>query len=149
MFVFHCIDVVFFFFFLSLPSHLLHLPQHTTALNTISEKRRSFLAGNGPPPTRPKSSINLNTKENIKLRERSTPRKPRPSSVATSMPSFMHVESPSPKMRSKSSDRVNRGIVNHQRINQDSVSKYSVINTKYTYLSLQQQKTINCLNYML
>ncbi|XP_071134554.1 ensconsin-like isoform X48 [Mytilus edulis] len=78
------------------------------ALNTISEKRRSFLAGNGPPPTRPKSSINLNTKENIKLRERSTPRKPRPSSVATSMPSFMHVESPSPKMRSKSSDRVNR-----------------------------------------
>ncbi|XP_071134552.1 ensconsin-like isoform X46 [Mytilus edulis] len=79
-----------------------------TALNTISEKRRSFLAGNGPPPTRPKSSINLNTKENIKLRERSTPRKPRPSSVATSMPSFMHVESPSPKMRSKSSDRVNR-----------------------------------------
>ncbi|XP_071134547.1 ensconsin-like isoform X41 [Mytilus edulis] len=65
-------------------------------------------AGNGPPPTRPKSSINLNTKENIKLRERSTPRKPRPSSVATSMPSFMHVESPSPKMRSKSSDRVNR-----------------------------------------
>ncbi|VDI12263.1 Hypothetical predicted protein [Mytilus galloprovincialis] len=79
-----------------------------TALNTISEKRRSFLAGNGPPPTRPKSSINLNTKENIKLRERSTPRKPRPSSVATSMPSFMHVESPSPKMRSKSSDRVKR-----------------------------------------
>ncbi|VDI12256.1 Hypothetical predicted protein [Mytilus galloprovincialis] len=65
-------------------------------------------AGNGPPPTRPKSSINLNTKENIKLRERSTPRKPRPSSVATSMPSFMHVESPSPKMRSKSSDRVKR-----------------------------------------
>ncbi|XP_063403659.1 histone-lysine N-methyltransferase, H3 lysine-79 specific-like isoform X12 [Mytilus trossulus] len=78
------------------------------ALNTISEKRRSFLAGNGPPPTRPKSSINLNMKENIKMRERSTPRKPRPSSVATSMPSFMHVESPSPKMRSKSSDRVNR-----------------------------------------
>ncbi|XP_063403660.1 trichohyalin-like isoform X13 [Mytilus trossulus] len=65
-------------------------------------------AGNGPPPTRPKSSINLNMKENIKMRERSTPRKPRPSSVATSMPSFMHVESPSPKMRSKSSDRVNR-----------------------------------------
>ncbi|XP_071134542.1 ensconsin-like isoform X37 [Mytilus edulis] len=83
-------------------------PGSLLALNTISEKRRSFLAGNGPPPTRPKSSINLNTKENIKLRERSTPRKPRPSSVATSMPSFMHVESPSPKMRSKSSDRVNR-----------------------------------------
>ncbi|VDI12264.1 Hypothetical predicted protein [Mytilus galloprovincialis] len=83
-------------------------PGSLLALNTISEKRRSFLAGNGPPPTRPKSSINLNTKENIKLRERSTPRKPRPSSVATSMPSFMHVESPSPKMRSKSSDRVKR-----------------------------------------
>ncbi|XP_063403654.1 histone-lysine N-methyltransferase, H3 lysine-79 specific-like isoform X7 [Mytilus trossulus] len=83
-------------------------PGSLLALNTISEKRRSFLAGNGPPPTRPKSSINLNMKENIKMRERSTPRKPRPSSVATSMPSFMHVESPSPKMRSKSSDRVNR-----------------------------------------
>ncbi|CAG2193867.1 unnamed protein product [Mytilus edulis] len=75
---------------------------------SVNNRPGSLLAGNGPPPTRPKSSINLNTKENIKLRERSTPRKPRPSSVATSMPSFMHVESPSPKMRSKSSDRVNR-----------------------------------------
>jgi hypothetical protein len=90
---------------------LLHPPLQTTALNTISEKRRSFIAGNGPPPTRPRSSVNLSTKENVKLRDRSTPRKPRPSSVASSMPSFMQIESPSQKMRSKSTDRIAQGKI--------------------------------------
>ena len=122
-----------FFFSFSLPPYLLQPALITTALNAISEKRRSFIAGTGPPPTRPKSSINLHSKENVKLRERSTPRKPRPSSVATSMPSFMHVESPSPKMRSKSTDRINRGIIENVKRKTDliAVEKLSIYYSKF------------------
>ena len=44
------------------------------------------------------------------MRERSSPRKPRPSSVATSMPSFVQVETPK-SSRSKSTDRHARGKI--------------------------------------
>ena len=82
----------------------------TTALHTIPENRlgRSFVAS--APPSRHKSAVNLNS--GVKMRDpKSSPRKPRPSSVATSMPSFVRVETDSPNSsRSKSTDRSPRGL---------------------------------------
>lgn len=80
----------------------------TTALNTIPEKGRSFLAPSGPPPTRPKSTMNLSHRETVKLRERTTPRKPRPASVAGSTPAFSPNVKKSADSRSKSTDRLPR-----------------------------------------
>lgn len=80
----------------------------TTALNTIPEKGRSFLAPSGPPPTRPKSTMNLSHREPVKLRERTTPRKPRPASVAGSTPAFSPNVKKSADSRSKSTDRLSR-----------------------------------------
>ncbi|XP_046360816.2 myb-like protein X isoform X17 [Haliotis rufescens] len=58
-----------------------------------------------PPPQRPKSTVGLNS---VRLREQK-PRKPRPASIASSMPSFMHVEIPNQASpRSKSTDRLSR-----------------------------------------
>ncbi|XP_060584132.1 trichohyalin-like isoform X15 [Ruditapes philippinarum] len=56
------------------------------------------------PPTKHKSAVNL---AGVKMRDpsKTSPRKPRPSSVATSMPSFVRVETDSPKSRSKSTER--------------------------------------------
>ncbi|XP_050394858.2 ensconsin isoform X10 [Patella vulgata] len=80
------------------------------ALNTIPEGRRSFLAPTSSPPQRPKSTVTLNTATSgttVKFRENKSPRKPRPASVATSMPSFMSSESPKvPSQRSLSTDRL-------------------------------------------
>ncbi|XP_055954468.1 ensconsin isoform X12 [Patella vulgata] len=62
------------------------------------------------PPQRPKSTVTLNTATSgttVKFRENKSPRKPRPASVATSMPSFMSSESPKvPSQRSLSTDRL-------------------------------------------
>ncbi|XP_021366859.1 microtubule-associated protein futsch-like isoform X3 [Mizuhopecten yessoensis] len=83
-------------------------------LNSIPEagptkKRRSFLAPSGTPPTRPKSTMNLSTRENIRLRDpKTTPRKPRPASIAGSVPSFISMETPKGTSRSKSTDRLAR-----------------------------------------
>ncbi|XP_060069690.1 MAP7 domain-containing protein 1-like [Ylistrum balloti] len=66
-------------------------------------------APSGTPPTRPKSTMNLSTKENVRLRDpKTTPRKPRPASIAGSVPSFISVESPKGTSRSKSTDRLAR-----------------------------------------
>ncbi|XP_053396109.1 capping protein inhibiting regulator of actin dynamics-like isoform X12 [Mercenaria mercenaria] len=76
-----------------------------TALHSIPENRlgRSFVAS--APPTKHKSAVNL---ASVKMRDpsKTSPRKPRPSSVATSMPSFVRVETDTPKSsRSKSTER--------------------------------------------
>ncbi|XP_060584131.1 trichohyalin-like isoform X14 [Ruditapes philippinarum] len=75
-----------------------------TALHSIPENRlgRSIVAS--APPTKHKSAVNL---AGVKMRDpsKTSPRKPRPSSVATSMPSFVRVETDSPKSRSKSTER--------------------------------------------
>ncbi|XP_050394856.1 ensconsin isoform X8 [Patella vulgata] len=85
-------------------------PGSLLALNTIPEGRRSFLAPTSSPPQRPKSTVTLNTATSgttVKFRENKSPRKPRPASVATSMPSFMSSESPKvPSQRSLSTDRL-------------------------------------------
>ncbi|XP_025099351.1 ensconsin-like isoform X13 [Pomacea canaliculata] len=89
------------------------------ALNTIPEGRRSFLAAMGQLPSRPKSVMTLSGSSTgsassvvpgggVRLRETKTPRKPRPASVATSMPSFVAFEPARPSPRSKSSDRLAR-----------------------------------------
>jgi hypothetical protein len=82
----------------------------STALHSIPENRlgRSIVAS--APPTKHKSAVNL---AGVKMRDpsKTSPRKPRPSSVATSMPSFVRVETDSPKSRSKSTERVPRGIL--------------------------------------
>ncbi|ESO93229.1 hypothetical protein LOTGIDRAFT_232681 [Lottia gigantea] len=85
-------------------------PGSLLALNTIPESRRSFLAPSSSPPQRPKSTVNLNTSTpSVKLRENRAPRKPRPASVATSMPSFISTETPkSASQRSVSTDRLNK-----------------------------------------
>ncbi|XP_053396111.1 ensconsin-like isoform X14 [Mercenaria mercenaria] len=75
------------------------------ALHSIPENRlgRSFVAS--APPTKHKSAVNL---ASVKMRDpsKTSPRKPRPSSVATSMPSFVRVETDTPKSsRSKSTER--------------------------------------------
>ncbi|XP_060584122.1 zinc finger CCCH domain-containing protein 13-like isoform X5 [Ruditapes philippinarum] len=74
------------------------------ALHSIPENRlgRSIVAS--APPTKHKSAVNL---AGVKMRDpsKTSPRKPRPSSVATSMPSFVRVETDSPKSRSKSTER--------------------------------------------
>lgn len=79
------------------------------ALHSIPENRlgRSFVAS--APPTRHKSSVNLSSV--VKMRDPAKTRKPRPSSVATSMPSFVRVETDTtPKSsRSKSTERTRRG----------------------------------------
>ncbi|XP_041351287.1 uncharacterized protein LOC121370229 [Gigantopelta aegis] len=80
-------------------------PESVLALNTIPEGRRSFLASSNPAPHQPKSMAALNAAP-VKLRESKTPRKARPSSVATSMPTFVVIERQSP--RSKSTDRLSR-----------------------------------------
>ncbi|XP_046360808.2 ensconsin-like isoform X10 [Haliotis rufescens] len=80
-------------------------PDSLLALNAIPEGRRSILAPSIPPPQRPKSTVGLNS---VRLREQK-PRKPRPASIASSMPSFMHVEIPNQASpRSKSTDRLSR-----------------------------------------
>lgn len=83
--------------------------QPHAALHSIPENRlgRSFVAS--APPTRHKSSVNLSSV--VKMRDPAKTRKPRPSSVATSMPSFVRVETDTPPKpsRSKSSDRGRRG----------------------------------------
>eukprot|EP00105_Crassostrea_gigas_P020220 XP_011438955.1 PREDICTED: ensconsin-like isoform X23 [Crassostrea gigas] len=65
-------------------------------------------APSGPPPTRPKSTMNLSHREPVKLRERTTPRKPRPASVAGSTPAFSPNVKKSADSRSKSTDRLSR-----------------------------------------
>ena len=78
------------------------------ALHSIPENRlgRSFVAS--APPTRHKSTVNLSSV--VKMRDPTKTRKPRPVSVATSMPSFVRVETDTPKSsRSKSTDRQRRG----------------------------------------
>lgn len=91
---------------------------YCSALNTIPEGRRSFLASAATPPTRPKSVVTLSTSSGsstpatgggVRLREGKSVRKPRPASVATSMPTFVALEPPQPSPRSKSSDRLARG----------------------------------------
>ncbi|XP_067675559.1 ensconsin-like isoform X23 [Haliotis asinina] len=80
-------------------------PDSLLALNAIPEGRRSILASSNPPPQRPKSTVGLNS---VRLREQK-PRKPRPASIASSMPSFMRVEIPNQASpRSKSTDRLSR-----------------------------------------
>ncbi|XP_025099349.1 ensconsin-like isoform X11 [Pomacea canaliculata] len=94
-------------------------PESLVALNTIPEGRRSFLAAMGQLPSRPKSVMTLSGSSTgsassvvpgggVRLRETKTPRKPRPASVATSMPSFVAFEPARPSPRSKSSDRLAR-----------------------------------------
>ena len=91
-----------------------------SALNTIPEGPRSFLAPSAPPPSRPKSVMTLSASSagsassstaGVKLRENRTPRKPRPASVGTSVPSFVSLEAPKASPRSKSTDRLARGSV--------------------------------------
>ncbi|XP_076444508.1 uncharacterized protein LOC143282703 isoform X11 [Babylonia areolata] len=82
------------------------------ALNAIPERRRSVLAPSAPLPTRPKSVVTLNISSlsspgGVKLRDKA-PRKPRPASVGTSMPSFVTLEPPRSSPRSKSTDRLAR-----------------------------------------
>ncbi|XP_025099348.1 ensconsin-like isoform X10 [Pomacea canaliculata] len=73
----------------------------------------------GQLPSRPKSVMTLSGSSTgsassvvpgggVRLRETKTPRKPRPASVATSMPSFVAFEPARPSPRSKSSDRLAR-----------------------------------------
>ncbi|KAK3585149.1 hypothetical protein CHS0354_034282 [Potamilus streckersoni] len=79
------------------------------ALNAIPENRlgRSFIAASAPPPTRHKSTVTLGATQQPKMRDTTQkPRKPRPASVGTSMPSFVKIESESPNSRSKSTDRI-------------------------------------------
>ncbi|KAK7108684.1 hypothetical protein V1264_016372 [Littorina saxatilis] len=94
-------------------------PESLLALNTIPEGRRSFLAPYAPPPSRPKSVMTLSassagsgtTTGGVKLRENKSPRKQRPASVGTSMPSFVNLDtstSSSSSPRSKSTDRLAR-----------------------------------------
>ncbi|KAK3098236.1 hypothetical protein FSP39_017473 [Pinctada imbricata] len=82
-------------------------PESLLALNTIPESSQSFLV-QSKPPSRPKSTVNLSHRENVKLRERTTPRKPRPSSVAGSTPSVMTPSPNAAQLRSKSTDRLSR-----------------------------------------
>ncbi|XP_048239693.1 ensconsin-like isoform X3 [Haliotis rufescens] len=71
----------------------------------LNNRPDSLLAPSIPPPQRPKSTVGLNS---VRLREQK-PRKPRPASIASSMPSFMHVEIPNQASpRSKSTDRLSR-----------------------------------------
>ena len=82
-----------------------------SGLNTIHEKgARSSLSGNAPPPSRPKSTLNLSA-SGVKMRPptQRTPRRPRPVSMGGSVPSFMQADSPKAPLRSKSTDRVARG----------------------------------------
>ncbi|XP_067675557.1 ensconsin-like isoform X22 [Haliotis asinina] len=82
------------------------------ALSACSTVRRHccidinhITASSNPPPQRPKSTVGLNS---VRLREQK-PRKPRPASIASSMPSFMRVEIPNQASpRSKSTDRLSR-----------------------------------------
>ncbi|KAL5009688.1 hypothetical protein ScPMuIL_011993 [Solemya velum] len=93
-------------------------PESMLGLNSIPENGRSFLAYAGQPPTRPKSTVNLHTASaasTLKMRDntKTRPRKPRPASVAGSMPSFIQAEktsgsSPRSNSRSKSTDRLSR-----------------------------------------
>ncbi|XP_076444500.1 uncharacterized protein LOC143282703 isoform X4 [Babylonia areolata] len=87
-------------------------PDSLLALNAIPERRRSVLAPSAPLPTRPKSVVTLNISSlsspgGVKLRDKA-PRKPRPASVGTSMPSFVTLEPPRSSPRSKSTDRLAR-----------------------------------------
>lgn len=90
-----------------------HVPM--AVLNSIPEagspkSSKSFLAPSGTPPSRPKSTMNLSTRDNVRLRDAKTlPRKPRPASIAGSVPSFITLESPKGASRSKSTDRLARG----------------------------------------
>nr|XP_011438936.2 microtubule-associated protein futsch isoform X4 [Crassostrea gigas] len=82
----------------------------SSSSNLISRERpaESMMAPSGPPPTRPKSTMNLSHREPVKLRERTTPRKPRPASVAGSTPAFSPNVKKSADSRSKSTDRLSR-----------------------------------------
>ncbi|XP_076444510.1 uncharacterized protein LOC143282703 isoform X13 [Babylonia areolata] len=75
-------------------------------------KRSGQKAPSAPLPTRPKSVVTLNISSlsspgGVKLRDKA-PRKPRPASVGTSMPSFVTLEPPRSSPRSKSTDRLAR-----------------------------------------
>ncbi|XP_062572850.1 titin homolog [Saccostrea cucullata] len=65
-------------------------------------------APSGPPPTRPRSTMNLFHREPVKLREKTTPRKPRPASIAGSSPNFSPNVKKTADSRSKSTDRISR-----------------------------------------
>ncbi|XP_076444498.1 uncharacterized protein LOC143282703 isoform X2 [Babylonia areolata] len=88
------------------------------ALSACSTVRRhccvdlNRTAPSAPLPTRPKSVVTLNISSlsspgGVKLRDKA-PRKPRPASVGTSMPSFVTLEPPRSSPRSKSTDRLAR-----------------------------------------
>ena len=88
------------------------------ALNRIPENRLRRSLPASAPPSRHKSAMNVSTSGGIagvKMRDPSkmSPRKQRPYSVATSMPSFVSVELDAKRpSRSKSTDRGIRGKEN-------------------------------------
>ncbi|XP_053396103.1 capping protein inhibiting regulator of actin dynamics-like isoform X6 [Mercenaria mercenaria] len=77
---------------------------HTTGTGNLKKSGAESMMASAP-PTKHKSAVNL---ASVKMRDpsKTSPRKPRPSSVATSMPSFVRVETDTPKSsRSKSTER--------------------------------------------
>ncbi|XP_076444506.1 uncharacterized protein LOC143282703 isoform X9 [Babylonia areolata] len=84
----------------------------SSGMLNVTNRPDSLLAPSAPLPTRPKSVVTLNISSlsspgGVKLRDKA-PRKPRPASVGTSMPSFVTLEPPRSSPRSKSTDRLAR-----------------------------------------
>lgn len=84
-----------------------------TALNTIPEKRHSFLATVTPHRTKSTTGLHMSSPSAsapVKPREMRTPRKPRPASLAGTLPGFVPLEVPKASTpRSKSSERISKG----------------------------------------
>ncbi|XP_036367749.1 ensconsin isoform X17 [Octopus sinensis] len=116
------------------------------ALNTIPEKRRSFLATVTPHRTKSTTGLHMSSPSAsapVKPREMRTPRKPRPASLAGTLPGFVPLEVPKASTpRSKSSERISKDKLRNRSSTIDSAKSDKSVSSTASTQSKNSRKAI-------
>ncbi|XP_014777293.1 ensconsin isoform X5 [Octopus bimaculoides] len=118
----------------------------SSALNTIPEKRRSFLATVTPHRTKSTTGLHMSSPSAsapVKPREMRTPRKPRPASLAGTLPGFVPLEVPKASTpRSKSSERISKDKLRNRSSTIDSAKSDKSVSSTASTQSKSSRKAI-------
>ncbi|XP_014777297.1 ensconsin isoform X9 [Octopus bimaculoides] len=121
-------------------------PESLLALNTIPEKRRSFLATVTPHRTKSTTGLHMSSPSAsapVKPREMRTPRKPRPASLAGTLPGFVPLEVPKASTpRSKSSERISKDKLRNRSSTIDSAKSDKSVSSTASTQSKSSRKAI-------
>ncbi|XP_036367745.1 ensconsin isoform X14 [Octopus sinensis] len=121
-------------------------PESLLALNTIPEKRRSFLATVTPHRTKSTTGLHMSSPSAsapVKPREMRTPRKPRPASLAGTLPGFVPLEVPKASTpRSKSSERISKDKLRNRSSTIDSAKSDKSVSSTASTQSKNSRKAI-------